>query len=190
MRTYTTGCLVAIFLLLSACFNVREPEKPSSQSEWNSPTQPYILLDNFTAAVQTLNVTLYERCLIGPAFRFLPDATTAGNSSALFTQWGINEEREYFNSLAKRMAPNGKRELRLLNKKEVFFSADSLEVTTHYELLLVHQDSTLPHQNFEGDMRLLLKRNNNEWKISSWQDARTSSDRPCWSDLKKHFITH
>ncbi|HSI91232.1 MAG TPA: hypothetical protein VK927_08955, partial [Adhaeribacter sp.] len=148
--------IVVLFSVLAAgCFNVREPEKADSASEWESPTQPDILIANFTAAVQNLNVTQYDRCFL-PGFRFRPDPATIGTSTGLFDNWSNAEERDYFNSLANRTAPNTLNQLTLTKTKEYFFQPDSLEQVFDYNLRTMHQDTAFKAQEFAGTMRLIL----------------------------------
>ena len=178
--------LVFLPFLVCGCFNVREPQKAGSSSEWESPTQPDILIGNFTSAVQNLNVSAYHRCFLS-GFRFRPDPATAGTSTGLFDNWSAAEERDYFNSLANRTAPRTYNQLILGKTKEYFFQPDSLEQVYEYTLRTVHQDTAFKSQEFAGTMRLILARQNNEWRIAKWEDNK--QDKPCWSDLKKYFIT-
>src|SRR5690606_36957223 len=180
---------LALFLMLtmlcSGCFNVREPEKPDAVSEWIPPTQPDILLDNFTRSVRSLNIAVYSRCFT-PGFRFKADPAVAGANIALFENWTVAEERDYFNSLKNQTPANNLNLLELTKTRENFFRADSLEQFFSYKLRTSHQDTTLQPHDFTGAMRLVLTRKNNEWLIARWEDNR--DNQACWSDLKKHFI--
>lgn len=178
-------------LLLSGCFNVREPEAPSTQSEWTAASQPSILLDNFTRAVQQLNPATYERCLAPDVFTFLPDPDAATNSNQIFDNWAYTEEQAYFNSLKKRSAAGGANQLHLSpTSRPDNFTGDSLvELSRHYKLTVFHQDTAFKTVNFEGTLRFIMRRYNNEWKIALWQDSKTGPE-PCWSELKKYFFTH
>jgi hypothetical protein len=172
-----------LVLLTSSCFNVREPEtpKPETVSEWVSPTQPGILLDNFSNAVRSLNVSIYDRCFT-PEFRFVPDPATQGASTILFQDWSVAEERDYFNSLKNKSAVNARNVLDLTKVSENFFRADSLEQIFDYKLKITPADTTLK-ADYSGRLRFVLSRRNNEWKIAKWEDSR--KNQPCWSDLKK-----
>jgi hypothetical protein len=184
----------ALFFLLlvvlggSGCFNVREPEKPAAQSEWISPTQPDILLSNFSLAVGQLNSTNYERCFVPASFKFTADPEIAGGTT-IFQQWSFDEEREYFNSLKTRTPAGTVNSLQFMEGRESYFTPDSLEYTALYKLTLTHTDTVkLPSRIFKGTLRFLLRRQHNEWKISHWQDQRESGFA-CWSDVKQHFIS-
>jgi hypothetical protein len=176
-------------LLLSGCFNVREPEplKPDDNpvSGWTSPTQPAILTDNFSNAVRNLNVAVYNRCFT-PAFRFRPDPTAAGTGTTVFNNWSVAEEHDYFNSLRNKSPLKKTKAFTLTKTRENFFTPDSLEQFYDYFLQTAHADSALKAQDFTGSMRLVMARHQNEWKIALWEDNK--ENQPCWTDLKKFFI--
>lgn len=185
MQNRVIICFFLLALLCGGCFNVREPEKPDAVSEWLTPTQPDILVSNFSAAVRNLNTAVYNRCFT-PGFRFKADPATSGANTALFENWTTAEERDYFNSLKNKSAPNALNILDLTKTRENFFRADSMEQFFSYNLRTSHTDTTLKPHDFSGTMRLVLTRKNNEWLISKWEDNR--NNQACWSDLKKHFI--
>ncbi|WP_156109414.1 hypothetical protein [Hymenobacter sp. APR13] len=186
--SFKAGLLAAPLVLLSGCFQLREPEPAGAASDWLPPTQIDILLANFTTAVQTLNVVNYERTFVGPQYRFLPDPTAAGTATTLFTNWSVNEERDYLNGLRRRSAAGtAQNQLTFSGRRDQFFTADSAEVSALYQLKIVQSDTAFRSTMLEGNIRLLVRRRNNEWKIASWRDQRTSSALS-WTDLKKYFI--
>ena len=176
-----------MILLCSSCFNVREPEPAttSAVSEWNPPTQPAILVENFRNAVQKLNITLYDRCFTSN-FRFKADAAIAGSNPDLFANWSVAEERDYFNGLKNKSLPNPLTLLELTKTKENFFQNDSLEQVYTYNLKTSLADTSQARQ-FTGTMRLILVRKQNDWAITYWEDSR--QNQPCWSDLKKYCLS-
>ena len=176
-------------LLLPACFQLREPEPSASASEWIQPTQIDILLANFTTAVQNLNVANYERTFSGPGYRFGPDPTSAGSSPALFANWSVPEETTYFSSLRRRTAPGTTNTLTLSDRRDQLYSADSVEVSALYQLKVKQQDTAFHAGLLQGNIRLVLRRRNNEWRIVAWRDQRTGAGL-CWTDLKKYFSSH
>jgi hypothetical protein len=182
--------LLIVLALLPGCFQLREPEPADAVSEWVQPTQIDILLSNFTTAVQRLNVANYERCFSGPAYRFVPDPTSAGTTAALFANWSVSEERDYFNSLRRRAPATPANQLTLTNRRDQFFTTDSAEVSALYQLRVVQQDTAFHSALLEGSIRLVVRRKNNEWKIAGWRDQRTTATQATWTDLKKYFISH
>src|SRR6476620_6244779 len=114
-------------LLLSGCFNVREPEplKPDDNpvSGWISPTQPAILIDNFSGAVRNLNVAVYARCFT-QSFRFRPDPTAAGTGTTIFNNWSAAEEHDYFNNLRIKSPLKTTKAFTLAKTRENYFTPD------------------------------------------------------------------
>jgi hypothetical protein len=177
--------------LLPACFQLREPEPAANASEWIQPTQVDILLANFITAVQHLNVANYERSFSGPDYRFVPDPTSAGSSPALFANWSVPEETTYFTSLRRRSPPGAAttNSLTLSGRRDQLYTADSVEVSALYQLRVTQQDTAFHAGLLQGNLRLILRRRNNEWRIIAWRDQRTGPGL-CWTDLKKYFSSH
>ncbi len=180
---------VLAVLGLPGCFQLREPEPAAAASEWIQPTQIDILLANFTAAVQKVNVANYERSFSGPDYRFGPDPTSAGSSLALFANWSVPEETTYFSSLRRRSAASPNNSLVLSDRRDQLYTADSVEVSALYQLKVVQQDTAFHAGLLQGNIRLILRRRNNEWRIVAWRDQRTGPGL-CWTDLKKYFSSH
>jgi len=178
-----------LLVSLPACFQLREPEPAVSASEWIQPTQIDILLANFTTAVQNVNVANYERSLSGANYRFVPDPTSAGSSPALFANWSVPEETTYFSSLRRRTAAGVTNSLILTDRRDQLYTADSAEVSALYQLRVTQQDTAFHAGLLQGNIRLILRRRSNEWRIVAWRDQRTTSGL-CWTDLKKYFSSH
>ena len=176
-------------LALPACFQLREPEPAAAASEWIQPTQIDILLANFTTAVQSVNVGNYERTFSGPDYRFVPDPTSAGSSPALFANWSVPEETTYFSSLRRRTATGTTNLLTLSGRRDQLYTTDSAEVSALYQLKITQQDTAFHAGLLQGNIRLVLRRRNNEWRIVAWRDQRTTPGL-CWTDLKKYFSSH
>ncbi|GAB2968411.1 hypothetical protein GCM10027048_44090 [Hymenobacter coalescens] len=180
------ACL--LLAALPACFELREPEPATASSEWVSPTSIDVLLTNFTTAVQRLNAANYERCFVPTRYRFFPDPTSAGSTNAaLFANWGIREELDYFNRLRQRTPATAQNQLQLSARRDQLYGPDSAEVSAQYQLTLAQTDTAFRIRTMEGNIRLLLRRRNNEWQIAAWRDLGTSS-RPVWTDAKKYFV--
>ncbi len=182
--------LFALPLLgLSACFQLREPEPAAATSEWIQPTQIDILLSNFVTAVQRVNVANYERTFSGPSYRFVPDPGSAGSSPGLFANWSVPEETTYFSSLRRRTVTTTTNTLTLSNRSDQLFTTDSAEVSALYVLKITQQDTAFHAGVLQGNLRLVVRRRNNEWRIVAWRDQRTTPGL-CWTDLKKYFSSH
>ena len=181
-------------LLLSSCFKVREPEPSNTQfnqSEWLSPVEPDILLDNFRLAVVQINIANYERCFDRNNFSFEPDPIVRGNNQGIFENWTFNEESEYFKNLEEKKDSTLSNDLIFVETQSNYITVDSLEYSAGYSLTLNHKD-TIFNNNYnnnylEGKLIFILTRKNNEWMINSWQDIKDTT--LCWTDLKANFIT-
>ncbi|UOG76898.1 hypothetical protein MTX78_09925 [Hymenobacter tibetensis] len=187
LRMLLGSVVLLATLCLPSCFSLREPEAPTAASDYLAPTQIDILLANFTTSVQTLNTVNYERNFSGPQYRFVPDPGSAGTAASLFTNWSVSEERDYFSSLRRRSPTTSQNQLTLTTRPYQFFTTDSAEVSALYQLRIVQSDTAFKSTMLEGNIRLLVRRRNNEWKIAGWRDQRTSNALS-WTDLKKHFI--
>ena len=183
------GLLLPALLAVAGCFQLREPEPASTSSEWIQPTQVDLLLANFTTAVQRVNVGNYERNFSGPDYRFIPDPTSAGSSPALFINWSVPEETTYFSSLRRRTAANVNNTLILSSRRDQLYTTDSAEVTALYQLRITQRDTAFRAGLLQGNIRLVLRRRNNEWRIVRWTDQRTGPGL-CWTDLKKYFSSN
>jgi hypothetical protein len=178
----------ASLLLLSACFELREPEPSTVSSEWVSPTSIDVLLANFSTAVQRLNAANYERCFVPTRYRFYPDPAAAGSTNAaLFANWGVREELDYFNRLRQRTPATAQNVLQLSARRDQLYGSDSAEVSAQYTLTLAQTDTAFRFRTMQGNIRLLLRRRNNEWQIAAWRDLATGS-QPVWTEAKKYFV--
>ncbi|GAB3824993.1 hypothetical protein GCM10028821_05090 [Hymenobacter jeollabukensis] len=173
---------------LPACFDLRTPEPANASSEWVSPTSIDLLLTNFATAVQRLNAANYERCFVPRGYRFYPDPAAAGSTNAaLFANWGLREELDYFNRLRQRTPAAAQNQLLLSARRDQIYGPDSAEVSAQYLLTLSQTDTAFHYRTMTGNIRLLLRRRNNEWQISAWRDLATGS-QPVWTEAKKYFI--
>ncbi|RTQ52418.1 hypothetical protein EJV47_05225 [Hymenobacter gummosus] len=178
----------ASLLLLPACFELREPEPSTVSSEWVSPTSIDVLLSNFSTAVQRLNAANYERCFVPQRYRFYPDPAAAGSTNAaLFANWGVREELDYFNRLRQRTPATAQNVLQLSARRDQLYGPDSAEVSAQYTLTLAQTDTAFRFRTMQGNIRLLLRRRNNEWQIAAWRDLATGA-QPVWTEAKKYFV--
>jgi hypothetical protein len=176
-------------LLLCACFTAREPLAPGGNTTWITPTEPDILMNNFSKAVIGFDIINYTRCMKTAHFNFEADPTIKANNIGLFGSWTWDQEWQYINNLVNRRANSGSNNLNFIAPRIINFSADSLEYTAPYELLLFHSDTSFAHNFFKGQISLIIVRNrNNEWEISSWTDLKNSESK-CWTELKQHFFS-
>lgn len=183
------GVFVGMSILATACFTEREPKKPEENTNWVSPTEPSILLENLKKAFTTLDVNNYRRCFLVERFSFRADPTIMANNLGLFSAWNWDNENQYINNLSRASTPvNSSNQFVFSNSRTINYSTDSLEFTADYEAAIYHQDTSFKSVNFSGLLSFQLKRNRqNEWQIVQWQDNKTKTTA-CISELKQHFF--
>ena len=177
-------------LLLTACFNTREPNLPVTSSEWLTPTGTDVLLTNLSKAAISLNVVNFQRCLNAGRYKFTAEPSVSGNNVGNFARWSYNDEGTVINNLVlKKGRSSGNRCVFTSTGAPLFQSPDSVVYTGTYELEIQHQDPNYPYTVFKGNNTLTMVRSaaNNEWSIVQWTDNK-NSNFPTWSDLKQHFI--
>lgn len=181
-------CLL-ILAAMTSCFNERSPKKPEENTDWLTPTEPSILIENLQKAISTLNLNNYRRCIATENFRFKADPTLTANNLGLFNAWTWDNETQYFNNLTQASKPiNPNNSFQLINTRIINISSDSLELTADYNLSIYHQDTSFQSVTFAGLLSFQMKRNRqNEWQIAGWQDNKTKST-PCWTELRQHFF--
>ncbi|MES2389503.1 MAG: hypothetical protein V4543_15980 [Bacteroidota bacterium] len=185
--------LFSLLPVLSGCFSLREPDKPVSDSSWNTPYSVKILLEDMQTAMKTLNVNNFQRCLNERNFKFTADPTVSGNNLGNFSNWTRNDEAIVLTNIL-----NFKKNVPVNTNNSLTFTAssvpsnssvDSAEYSYAYELRLFHADGNYPYTDFRGNATFTIVRSaNNDYSIVAWRDNRNSSF-PCWSELKQHFIT-
>ena len=183
------GIAACILFLFNSCFQERIPEKPADKTDWLSPTEVPILLENLSKSVATLNLNNYQRCFKTEGYHFQADPDLAANNQGLFGLWKWEKENQFFFNLHRSAQPlSNSNVFTYSNKRENNVSADSVELTANYQLAVYHQDTVFKAVNFQGLLTLQLKRNaQNEWQIVQWRDNKTGEFK-CISDLKQRFF--
>jgi hypothetical protein len=189
-RARNTLLILGWLLLASSCFNVREPAQPTSSSSYISPTEPSVLLQNLKEAYLTLNADNFIRCFNEDKFKFLPEPTVPSAFST-FSNWTLRkEERDVIINIRNRTTSSALNRLDFTDVQQNYLTPDSLEYNALYQLQLYNSDTIINSSNLIGRIRLIMVRNkaSNEWRINTWQDNRTDSQFPCWTQLKQRFV--
>ena len=174
-------------LLLPSCFQTRDVEPPSSSSsDWVSPTDYQILLNNFQTAINQLNVQNYLRVFNTDVFRFTPAASLADDNQNLWSNWSSLDEQTYLeNTIARLRGPSGN--TLILQQTDLQDFGDSIRYAGNYTLRFNHNDTTITDL-FKGQLLFIIRRNTfNELEIHRWEDLETVPDSS-WSELKQKFI--
>lgn len=180
--------LIGWVVALSACFDVRPVEPPGvGSSDWVSPTDYQILLENLKASLAQQNTQNYLRCFDEEGFSFEPAASLRVDNASLWASWSLQDEQTYLDKLFVELTAVSGNSLILEEVDLQDVSADSLRYLGRYTLRMNHPDTSLTTL-FRGQVQWTLKVNEfNEWSIHRWTDLEVARDSS-WSLLKLRFI--
>ena len=182
--------IIIISLLLNGCdlFSTRSAEPPSQpRANYQQAVTPDTLIANLVNSLKDKNVENYISCLSDSSFThrvvtFSPSSGALSQFPSLLGNWGINNERQYFNNMISKVPQSIPITLTFTNESYLP-QGDSLVYTASYSLNVPANDPSLP-ENYQGDLRFNMIRNSNGiWSIYYWQDSKTSN-LPSWSELK------
>lgn len=175
-------------LFLSACFKPREVEPPSaSSSDWVSPTDYQILLNNLELAISQKNVQNYLRCFTPDSLRFIPATVVYTGSELVWDNWSLQDEQTYLEKTIQALSVQSGNYVEIDELTLQTFGSDSVVYNGTYNMVMNHSDTTLTTR-FEGQLEFLCRINNfNEWEIRRWTDFETSQDSS-WSRLKLNYV--
>lgn len=179
-------CLLS--LLAASCFTIRPVEPPGvTSSDWVSPTDYEILLNNLQTSIAQRNPQNYLRCFNQDSLQFLPAASLFNEHESIWQNWSILDEQSYLdNVIANLTVPTGNT-LILREQDLQDVTGDSLRYVGEYTLRVNHSDTSLTTL-FKGQIQLLVKSNSfNEWEIHRWEDIELYQDSS-WSHLKLGFV--
>jgi hypothetical protein len=181
---------ILLLFLLNLCgcdlFRTRDPQSPNQgTSNFQPPVTPEIVLDNFKSSIVEYNIDNYIRCFVDSSvatktYNFQPSADFQG----IFQNWGIDDERRYFQNLGKPTTTPPY--LNFLNLKQDNRTSTSTEFSMEYDLLYPHHKTNVTKE-VRGYMRLYLVIDSRQlWSIYKWVDEKTTTDST-WSYLKYYF---
>jgi hypothetical protein len=188
MRNRISILIALTGILLAGCFNTRDVEPPvQSNSDWISPTDYTILLDNLQRAVGQRNVQDYLRCFKQDDFVFEASTPVFTGNEILWSDWSWQDEQAWFNNVLQSLGLTSGNSLSLTEVDLQSFSSDSLRYIGEYDLTMNHTDTSLTVR-FVGQLEFLCKINTfNEWEITRWIDYETRVDSS-WSRLKLNYV--
>jgi hypothetical protein len=180
-------------LLFYSCdfFVTREPQSPDQgRANFQPPTEPRLVIENLKNSFNDKNVQNYVACLVdtifvNKRFRFIPSSEAAASFIFLTQDWGVFEERKYFNSVVSKVSKDLPITLNLSDENYSSLSGDTLIYTANYFINVPH-NSTEP-KSYAGNLQFNLVRDSrSNWSIYFWKDTR-SSNLPSWSEMKGLF---
>lgn len=180
--------LLALAIGFASCLKTREVEEPDTgSSDWVSPSDYTILLNNLRTSVNQRNVQNYLRCFEQDSLRFLPSTPVYTGNEILWDNWAWQDEQNWFDNVIADLGLTSGNRL-IVNEVDLqAFSSDSLRYIGDYSLTMNHRDTALTVL-FKGQLEFLMKVNQfNEWEISRWIDYETNMDSS-WSRLKLNYV--
>ena len=187
MKLHWTWSLL-LGIVLSSCFQTREVEEPvTSASDWVSPTDYTILLNNLERSVSDQNVQNYLRCFRQDSLRFVPSTPTYTGNEILWDNWTWQDEQNWFNNVISDLGLQSGNRIGLEEVDIQSFSSDSLRYIGNYDMTMNHRDTSLTVR-FRGQLEFLMKINEfNEWEVTRWSDYETRNDSSI-SRLKLNYV--
>lgn len=171
-------------LSLQGCdlFRTRMPEEPDiGRANYVPATEPSLVFQNLKNAFADKNVVNYSKAFADSSFTFVPSPGAQSSYAALFLQWTVDHETQYFNNLCNKTNPV----LEWLSLREESRSATTVQYECTYRL------SGLPDgKNAEGKAQLFLILTSSQvWVIERWMDYELSASTTLtWSMLKAMYI--
>ncbi len=189
---------IYVFLLgllpIAGCgiLETRDPEPPGqTSSTFIPPTSPNLVLENLVNAIRERNTDNYIRCLADPnfssrKFTFVPTQEAQSQYFAVFSNWSLSAERDYFENLKSFTPTSAATSLFLSDGRFENIQSDSALYTSTYELVFPHNVSGVS-QTAKGTLQFFLATDRNQlWMIYRWDDHKLSSNIS-WSDFKGRF---
>ena len=185
--------LFCFVMLASGCgiFETRQPQAPQQgRTDFQPPTSPDIVVQNFVNSIADRNVDNYLSCLSdtsfgGRPFVFMPTADVYRQYQYIFASWDKNSERAYFNNLAVQSSSSASSAL-ILSSENLTLQGDSALFNADYTLIWPNKVFSYPQQ-VEGNLQFSIGIDRNQnWSIYRWIDSRVG-DSLTWSDMKARF---
>lgn len=185
--------LLFIVLTSGSCdlFTTRDPEKPDeNRSNFLPPKEPSVVIENLKNSFNDKNSQNYIACFVdtifvNKAFVFIPSSEAASNYAFLTQDWGLDDERRYFNSVVSKVPKDFPMTLTLSDESYSSLSGDTLVYSANYFINIPHNSSE--PKNYSGNLQFnMIRDSRSDWSIYFWKDTRSSS-LPSWSEMKGMF---
>lgn len=185
---------ILIFVLItSGCdlFNTRDPQNPDeNRANFQPPKEPSIVIENLKNSFNDKNAQNYILCFVDTLFVkkqffFLPSSEAASTYAFLTQDWGLDDERRYFNSIISKVPKDFPMTLTFSDENYSSLSGDTLIYSANYFINIPHSSSE--PKNYSGNLQFnMIRDDRSDWSIYYWKDTRSSS-LPSWSELKGIF---
>jgi len=199
IKTIARIFLILFFIGCTNLFTTREdkvekPDPGTISTVFEEPTEPIIVLNNLSRAIEGANSLEYSKIFSNPEivsekhFRFFGDANF---SNQLISPWTYNEERIYFLNMIS-SEDNNKPTFNFsfvdsLPSSRLFTAIDSVETDfIEYEIIIKQPDNTEEVYFGYSNFKLFKSATANEaWYIYAWEDqAKNEAFDQSWTALK------
>lgn len=184
--------LVGILLISCELFETREPQPPSTnQSSFRPPDTDEIVFENFKNAIAEANTDNYIRCFADgqtteKKFEFIASTEWNLTFSGIFSNWTLENERQYFHNMGKPTPGQNSPKLFISNKNRYQSLPDTVIYQFDYKFYFPHQRIGII-DTVSGNMLLYItSKPTPKCFIFRWIDNKTTSDFT-WSYWKAIF---
>ncbi|MCS7176464.1 MAG: hypothetical protein NZ960_02390 [Candidatus Kapabacteria bacterium] len=185
--------LVVVGLAGCGLLSPRTPQPPEygGAQEYQQPTTPAAVVENFQHAVARQDVVAFLRCLLdsteapGRSYRFEPSGQALARYGAVFAHWDREAERQSFLGMVSRVLPGAAPELILIAPVFELQTPDSAVFRAEYRLSVPHREPGVPG-TARGMLRwTLVPLPNGFWVIQRWTDLDAADTAAIsWSVFK------
>ncbi len=185
--------LLMLTLIVTGCdlFTTRDPQQPDeNRSDFLPPKEPAIVIENLKNSFVDKNSQNYIACFVdtifvSKPFLFLPSSEAVSTYAFLAQDWGLDDERRYFNGLVSKVPKEFPITLTFSDESYSSLSGDTLVYSANYFINVPHNSSE--PKNYSGNLQFnLIRDSRSDWSIYYWKDTRSSS-LPSWSEMKGIF---
>lgn len=193
MQKELNKILPILLLFFTSCdlFTTRNPENPNeNRANFLPPKEPSIVIENLKNSFNDKNTQNYIACFVdtlfaNKSFTFIPSSEALSNYAFLAQDWGLDDERRYFNSVVSKVPKEFPMTLTFSDESYSSLSGDTLIYSANYFINIPHNSSE--PKNYSGNLQFnMIRDNRSDWSIYFWKDTRSSS-LPSWSEMKGIF---
>ncbi|MFN3195007.1 MAG: hypothetical protein ACE364_03555 [Chlorobiota bacterium] len=186
--------LSSVILVSCNLFSTRTPEEPDSDATGYIPPTSYdLVIENLKNSLAEKNLNNYLLCFSDSSFteiknfNYIATPQIAAQNQTLFSNWGVESEEKYFNSMITASLDQVRPSLTFTDEQYQNFS-DSIIFTSNY-LLNINFNDQQSNNNYAGNLRIVLKNSpTGFWYITSWYDfEREDTELLTWSFLRSKY---
>jgi hypothetical protein len=183
--TMSKSVSLIILILLAGCdiFTPRVAEPPDIISDpyaWIIPNTPELVLDNIANAIKGKSKENYINCLyqdtLASSYNFVPDPSVLQQYSGIFSNWNIQSEETFINSLLN-LIPDGSLNQFTWSHIQMLDALTSPIIQADYimNLSLSSSRDNIPAQSSGTAIFTLQLTQDNIYQIAIWEDLASDT---------------